>query len=140
MTRVSLFSSPLLLGFDQLERLLDQASKAGDSFPPYNIERFSKADGKPEAWRITLAVAGFSKRDLEVFVADRQLMVKGRIGEDSPRDYLHRGIAGRAFSRSFVLAEGMEVTAAAMQNGLLSLDLVRLEPEPLVTHIEIEEK
>jgi HSP20 family molecular chaperone IbpA len=103
MSRVSLFSSPLLLGFDQLERLLDQATKAGDSFPPYNIERFPRMDGKPEGWRITLAVAGFSKPDLQVSVSDRQLAVKGRIGDDASRDFLHRGIAGRAFNRSFVL-------------------------------------
>ena len=139
MSRVSLFSSPLLLGFDQLERLLDQATKAGDSFPPYNIERSPKVNGKPESWRITLAVAGFSKPDLEVFVADRQLVVRGRIGEDSQRDFLHRGIAGRAFNRSFVLAEGMEISSATLRNGLLAVDLRRLEPEPVVTHIEIKE-
>jgi HSP20 family molecular chaperone IbpA len=140
MSRVSLFSSPLLLGFDQLERLLDQATKAGDSFPPYNIERFLRVNGKPEGWRITFAVAGFSKADLQVSVVERQLAVKGRIGDDGARDFLHRGIAGRAFNRSFVLAEGMEVASAVLQNGLLSVDLIRLEPEPVVTHIEIQEK
>jgi HSP20 family molecular chaperone IbpA len=140
MSRASLFSSPLLLGFDQLERLLDQATKAGDTFPPYNIERFPRANSQAEGWRITLAVAGFSKSDLQVSVVERQLAVKGRLGDDGERDFLHRGIAGRAFNRSFVLAEGMEVSSAFLQNGLLSVELIRLEPEPVVTHIEIEEK
>jgi HSP20 family molecular chaperone IbpA len=140
MSRISVFSSPLLLGFDQLERLLDQATKAGDTFPPYNIERFPRVGGQPEGWRITLAVAGFSKADLQVSVVERQLAVKGRMGDDDARDFLHRGIAGRAFNRSFVLAEGMEVSSAVLQNGLLSVELIRLEPEPVVTHIEIEEK
>lgn len=139
MSRVSLFSSPLLLGFDHFERLLDQATKVGDSFPPYNIERFARTEGQPESWRITLAVAGFGKSELDVAVADRQLTVKGRLGSDTDREYLHRGIAGRAFTRSFVLAEGMEVASATLQNGLLSVDLVREEPEPVVTRIEILE-
>ena len=139
MSRVSLFSSPLLLGFDHFERLLDQAAKAGDSFPPYNIERFTPTENGPERWRITLAVAGFAKPDLEVAVIDRQLTIKGRLGSDADRDYLHRGIAGRAFTRSFVLAEGMEVFSANLQNGLLAVELVREEPEPVITRIEIVE-
>ena len=139
MSRVSLFSSPLLLGFDHFERLLDQAAKVGDPFPPYNIERFPRTDKAPESWRITLAVAGFAKYDLEVAIVDRQLTIKGRLGNDGDRDYLHRGIAGRAFTRSFVLAEGMDVASASLRNGLLSVDLIREEPEPVITRIDIVE-
>ncbi len=137
MTRVSMFASPLMLGFDGLEQLLERATKTGDGYPPYNIER--SHEGSAECWRITLAVAGFAKADLEVTVEDRQLVVKGRQAEDRPRDYLHRGIAARQFARAFVLAEGMEVEGAQMGNGLLTVNLKRHEPEHLVRRIEIRE-
>ena len=137
MTRVSMFASPLMLGFDGLELLLERATKTGDSYPPYNIER--SHDGSAECWKITLAVAGFSKGDLEVTVEDRQLVVKGRQAEEQTRDYLHHGIAARQFARAFVLADGMEIEGAAMGNGLLTLSLKRREPERLVRRIEIRE-
>jgi HSP20 family molecular chaperone IbpA len=138
MTRVSLFSSPLLLGFDGLERLLDRASKTnGDGYPPYNIERMTKAEGKPERLRITLAVAGFSRDELEVTLEENQLICRGRQKEDESRAYLHRGIAARQFQRAFVLADGMKVTGAGLENGLLQIDLERPEPERIVRRIEI---
>ena len=140
MTRVSVFSSPLLLGFDQLEQMLDQATKAGDGYPPYNIERSLHPSDGSEAWQITLAVAGFGLEDLEVTVEGRQLLVRGRNRDDGKRDYLHRGIAGRSFARSFVLADGMEVTAAELENGLLTVLVKRLAPEKLVQRITIKER
>lgn len=140
MTRVSVFSSPLLLGFDQLEQLLDQATKAGDGYPPYNIERSLRAGDAGEEWQITLAVAGFGMDDLDVTVEGRQLLVRGRNREDGKRDFLHRGIAGRSFARSFVLAEGMEVTGALLENGLLTVLLNRKAPEKLVQRITIKER
>ncbi len=136
MPRLSIFNSPLLLGFDHFERMLDQASKASaEGYPPYNIERIGE-----NGLRITLAVAGFSMDDLNVAVEDNQLVVRGQLkdgGEDG-RVYLHRGIASRQFQRSFVLAEGIEVLGASMDNGLLSIDLERLQPEPEVRTIKIE--
>ncbi|MCA0433844.1 MAG: Hsp20 family protein [Proteobacteria bacterium] len=137
MTRVSLFTSPLMLGFDELERLVERSTKASDSYPPYNIERSQNGSG--EAWRITLAVAGFAREDLEITVEDRQLVVKGRQKDEPGRDYLHRGIAARQFVRSFVLADGMEVLGADMGNGLLAINLRRNEPEKRVRRIEISE-
>ncbi len=126
MTRLSLFNSPFLLGFDQFERAVDRVSKnASDGYPPYNIEQIGE-----NGLRITLAVAGFSQDELEVGVEDRQLTVKGKSHEDAPeRVYLHRGIAARQFQRAFLLAEGIEVTAAELANGLLHIDLARPEPE-----------
>jgi HSP20 family molecular chaperone IbpA len=120
-----LFNSPFLLGFDQLERALDRVAKgAGEAYPPYNIEQIGDA-----ALRITLAVAGFSRDDLSVTLEDRQLIVSGRQRtEGAPRTYLHRGIAARQFQRSFLLAEGIEVTGAELANGLLHVDLARPEP------------
>src|SRR5579872_3329335 len=114
-TRLSLFNSPLLLGFDHFERTLDRIAKASsDGYPPYNIEQIS-----PERLRITIAVAGFTESDLSVQIEDNQLVVRGRQQEDDKeRIYLHRGIAARQFQRSFVLAEGIEVTGACMDNGL----------------------
>ena len=136
MPRMSIFNSPLLLGFDHFERMLDRASKASaEGYPPYNIEQIGE-----NGLRITLAVAGFSMADLNVAVEDNQLVVRGQLkdgGEDG-RVYLHRGIASRQFQRSFVLAEGIEVLGASMDNGLLSIDLERLQPEPEVRTIKIE--
>ncbi|WP_439817040.1 Hsp20 family protein [Zavarzinia sp. CC-PAN008] len=123
MTRVSVFSSPLLLGFDHLERVLDRASRAGnDGYPPYNIERIGPAE-----LRITLAVAGFAKDDLSVTVEDNQLIVRGRQTDDPERVFLHRGIATRQFQKAFVLADGVQITGATIDNGLLSVDLSRPE-------------
>jgi HSP20 family molecular chaperone IbpA len=125
MTRVSLFNSPLLLGFDHIERVLDSVSKASaDGYPPYNIEQLSET-----ALRITLAVAGFAEDELEITVEDNQLIVRGRQkAEDRERTYLHRGIAGRQFQRRFVMAEGIEVGSATMELGLLHIELFRPEP------------
>jgi HSP20 family molecular chaperone IbpA len=133
MSRLSLFNSPLLLGFDHFERTLDRISKTGsEGYPPYNIEQTSD-----EALRITLAVAGFGIEDLEIQIEDNQLVVRGRQKDDSDRLYLHRGIAARQFQRSFVLAEGIEVTGASLDNGLLSIDLQRPKVEPQVRTVPI---
>jgi HSP20 family molecular chaperone IbpA len=140
MSRLQVFTSPLLLGFDQLEHLLDQATRTGDSYPPYNIERLPHPSNGSENWQITLAVAGFSRDDLEVNVEGKQLAIRGKTREDGKRDFLHRGIAGRSFARSFVLADGMEVTDAMLENGLLTILLTRLPPETLVKRIEIKER
>lgn len=139
MTRLSVFSSPLLLGFEQLERLLEQATKTGDAYPPYNIERFAGLSSAPDTLRISLAVAGFACDDLEVSTIDNQLLVKGRQCEDAARDYLHQGIAARQFSRSFVLAHDMEVKGASLANGLLSIDLSRIAPAHTLRIIEVKE-
>jgi len=138
MTRMSVFSSPLLLGFDEVERMLDRASKtAGDGYPPYNIERLPKADGEAERLRITLAVAGFARDELDVTVEENQLVIRGRQKEEDGKAYLHRGIAARQFQRAFVLADGMEVTGARLENGLLELHLERPEPRRVVRRIQI---
>ena len=136
MSRTPLFSSPLLLGFEEIERLLDRVSKSADGYPPYNIERVQGADGSVRL-RITLAVAGFGKEDIDVTVEENELTVKGRQQEDGSRDYLHRGIAARQFQRTFVLADGMTVTGAELEDGLLSIDLIRPEPERRARKIEI---
>ena len=135
MSRLSGFNSPLLLGFDHFERILDQASKASaEGYPPYNIEQCSEHE-----LRITIAVAGFSMDDLNVTTEDNQLVVRGRRLEDEPeRVYLHRGIAARQFQRSFVLAEGIKIKGASMDNGLLHVELVRHVPEPEIRNIKIE--
>lgn len=134
MTRMSVFSSPLLLGFDHIERVLDRVNKSsGEGYPPYNIEQTGE-----HALRITLAVAGFAEDELSVTVEDNQLVVRGRNTDDGAnRVFLHRGIAARQFSRSFVLAEGIEVKTAGLDNGLLHIDLKRPVPEPKVTEIKI---
>jgi HSP20 family molecular chaperone IbpA len=133
MSRLSLFNSPLLLGFDQFERTLDRVSKAAsDGYPPYNVEQTGD-----NALRITLAVAGFAAEDLTVQVEDRQLVVRGKQSDDRDRLYLHRGIAARQFQRAFVLADGIEVSGAALDNGLLHIDLVRHVPEAHVQTIAI---
>lgn len=139
MSRLSTFSSPLLLGFDELERVLDRASKAGnDGFPPYNIERLHpERTGGEDILRITLAVAGFGEDDLDVNIEENQLTIRGKQTEDSDRIFLHRGIAARQFQRAFVLAEGMEVREANLNNGLLEIELVRLQPERIIRKIAI---
>jgi HSP20 family molecular chaperone IbpA len=137
MTRMSTLSSPLLLGFEEIERLIDRAAKGGDGYPPYNIERIAKDGGAAELLRITLAVAGFTQDELEVTLEDRQLTIRGKQQDDKSRDYLYRGIASRQFTRTFVIADGIEVKSANLSNGLLSIDLQRFEPERLVKRIEI---
>ena len=133
MSRLSLFNSPLLLGFDHFERTLDRVSKvSSDGYPPYNIEQLGE-----NALRITLAVAGFRMSDLSITVEDNQLIVRGKQTDDVHRVYLHRGIAARQFQRSFVLAEGIEVSGARLDNGLLHVDLVRPAVESRVRAIEI---
>jgi len=141
MSRLSPLSSPLLLGFEEIERLIDRAAKsAGEGYPPYNIERIGAEDGGAEVLRITLAVAGFTRDQLDITVQDNQLVIRGKQQDDKTREYLHRGIAARQFQRTFVLADGIEVRAADLTNGLLSIDLVRREPERLVRKIEIVER
>ena len=134
MTRVTFASHPFLLGFEQLDRLVERTAKAGgDGYPPCNIEQTGEG-----AYRITLAVAGFAEADLSVTLEANQLVVRGRQAEDSgERVYLHRGIAARQFQRSFVLADGMEVSGAGLENGLLHIDLRRAEPETVVRAIPI---
>ena len=127
MSRMTPFSSPLLLGFDAMEKTLERLAKTGDSYPPYNIERLRGADGAAERLRITLAVAGFAENDLEVTTEENQLVVRGRQTDETEREFLHRGIAARQFQRCFVLADGMRVTAAELKNGLLAIDLDRPE-------------
>ncbi len=134
MSRLSLFNSPLLLGFDHFERALDRVSKgSSDGYPPYNIEQLGE-----NALRITLAVAGFTMADLGITVEDNQLVIRGKQTDDAQRVYLHRGIAARQFQRSFVLAEGIEVSGAWLDNGLLHIDLVRPEIQSRVRTVEIK--
>jgi HSP20 family molecular chaperone IbpA len=134
MPRVSPLNSPFLLGFDQLERALDQVSKAqADGYPPYNIEQIGN-----NGLRISLAVAGFSGDDLSVAVEDKQLVVRGKQTDEPGRVYLHRGIAARQFQRTFVLADGIEIVGAELDNGLLHIDLVRPTPESRQRRIEIK--
>ena len=136
MSRLPVFNSPLLLGFDHFERILDRVSKASaEGYPPYNIEQVGE-----NALRITLAVAGFSMDGLSVYVEDNQLVVRGASGEEDPgRVFIHRGIASRQFQRSFVLAEGIEIIGAALDSGLLHIDLERQVPESKVRTIKIED-
>ena len=139
MSRITPFASPLLLGFDAMEKTLERIAKANDGYPPYNIERLG-ADperGFVGGLRITLAVAGFSDDELDVTTEENQLIIRGRQVEQGERDYLHRGIAARQFQRVFVLAEGMAVQGAVLRNGLLSVDLMRPEPERMVKKINI---
>jgi len=138
MVRVTALSSPFLLGFDQIERALDKASKSGsDGYPPYNIERLAASVDQPERLRITLAVAGFARDDIEVTQEENQLWIRGRQEDDKSRDYIHRGIAARQFQRSFLLAEGMQVLGAELANGLLEIDVARPHPEKIVKKISI---
>ncbi|MCO5073349.1 MAG: Hsp20 family protein [Rhizobiaceae bacterium] len=137
MSRMTPFSSPLLLGFDTMEKTLERLAKSGDSYPPYNIERIRCVEGEGDKLRITLAVAGFSDENLEVTTEENQLVVRGRQAEEGEREFLHRGIAARQFQRTFVLADGMLVTGCELKNGLLSIDLKRPEPQRLVRKINI---
>lgn len=133
MSRLSLFNSPLLLGFEHFERALDRVSKvSGDGYPPYNVEQLGDNE-----LRITLAVAGFTMADLAITIEDSQLVIRGKQADDGARVYLHRGIAARQFQRSFVLAEGIEVRGAWLENGLLHVDLVRPAVEARVRTVPI---
>jgi HSP20 family molecular chaperone IbpA len=136
MSRPAL-SSPLLLGFDNIERMLDRLAKGGDGYPPYNVERFAAAGDSPEKLRIVLAVAGFTAEQLGVTLEEGKLVIRGRQTEETDRIFLHRGIAARQFQRVFVLAEGMEVLAADLSQGLLTVDLVRPQKETAVRKIGI---
>ena len=123
----------------EIERALDRVSKAADGYPPYNIERIARENGAPERLRITLAVAGFTRDQLDVTVEENQLVIRGRQQDEKQRQYLHRGIAARQFQRCFVLADGMQVLSADLKNGLLSIDLVRPQPERTVKTINISD-
>jgi HSP20 family molecular chaperone IbpA len=133
MSRVSMFNSPLLLGFDQLERTLDRLAKGAEGYPPYNIERIGE-----NGLRITLAVAGFASDELAIELVENQLSVRGKQTDDADRVFLHRGIAARQFQRAFMLADGIEVTGARLDNGLLSIELVRPVSEPRIRTIAID--
>lgn len=135
MTKLTLGTHPFLLGFEQLERLVERTVKSGnDGYPPYNIEQTSE-----RSYRITLAVAGFQDDDLSITVEDNQLVIRGRQNDDGEgRVFLHRGIAARQFQRSFVLADGVDVGEAAMENGLLHIDLTRAVPDTVVQTIRIK--
>jgi len=138
MSRIPSLSSPFLLGFDEIERALDRVTRApSDGYPPYNIERLASDETSPERLRITLAVAGFTRAELDVAVEERQLVIRGRQKDDKDRHYLHRGIAARQFQRTFLLADGMRVLGADLCNGLLSVDLVRPEPQKVIRKIDI---
>ncbi|MEO1536643.1 MAG: Hsp20 family protein [Pseudomonadota bacterium] len=133
MSKLTLGTHPFLLGFDQLERLVERTAKSENGYPPYNIEQVDE-----HAFRITLAVAGFAEEDLSLTVEDRQLVVRGKQTDDSAdRVFLHRGIAARQFQRTFLLADGVEVSGAALANGLLHVDLKRAAPERIVQSIKI---
>lgn len=133
MTKLTLFSSPLMLGFDQIERLINKAERAGnDGYPPYNIEQLGEA-----ALRISLAVAGFAAHALTVAVEDNQLTIRGRQQDEPGKTYLHRGIAARQFQRNFVLADGLEVVAANLDHGLLHIDLARPKSTGRIQTIKI---
>jgi HSP20 family molecular chaperone IbpA len=138
MTRIPTLNSPFLLGFDDIERALDRVTRsASDGYPPYNIERIARTQTEPERLRITLAVAGFTRDQLDITLEERQLMIRGRQVDDKERAYLHRGIAARQFQKAFLLAEGMQVLGADLDNGLLCIDLARPEPERIIQKIDI---
>ena len=136
MSRVSLFSAPFLLGFDSLEERVDRLTKASDGYPPYNIERTLGADGA-EKFLVSIAVAGFSKAELDVVAEDNQLFVRGRQKDEADREYLHRGIAARQFQRNFLLADGVVVKDAELKNGMLIITLLRPRAEKIARIIEI---
>lgn len=134
MSKLTLGTHPFLLGFDQLERLVERTAKSENGYPPYNIEQVDE-----HTFRITLAVAGFADEDLSLTVEDRQLVVRGKQSEETDdRVFLHRGIAARQFQRTFLLADGVEVSGAALSHGLLDIDLKRAAPERVVQSIEIK--
>ncbi|MGM0585651.1 MAG: Hsp20 family protein [Pseudomonadota bacterium] len=134
MSRMTFASHPFLLGFEQLDRLVERTAKtSSDGYPPYNIEQRGE-----NAYRITLAVAGFREEELQITVEDSQLVIRGKQTDDSQdRVFLHRGIAARQFQKSFVLADGVEVEGASLETGLLHVDLHRAQPESVVRRIEI---
>ncbi len=136
MTRMARFDSPFLLGFDQVERLLDRVARTGaDGYPPYNVEEVQTDKGGQ--LKITLAVAGFAAEDLSVTLESNQLVIRGGQSDDEDRNFLHRGIAARQFQRAFVLAEGIEILSADLENGLLTISLEQQAPEEIVRQIEI---
>jgi HSP20 family molecular chaperone IbpA len=138
MSRMTTLNSPFLLGFDEVERALERVTKAAsDGYPPYNIERLAKTDEAPERIRISLAVAGFTSDQLEITLEENQLTIRGRQVDDRERHFIHRGIAARQFTRSFLLADGMQVLGADLEHGLLSIDLVRPQAERVVRQIRI---
>ena len=133
LNRLSLFSSPFLLGFDHFEKTFDRVAKtAGEGYPPYNIEQMDES-----SWRIVLAVAGFAQEDLSVVREDNQLVVTATPPETDSRTYLHKGIGARAFQRRFIMADAIEVASAVMENGLLIVDLVRPDSSPRIQTIPI---
>jgi HSP20 family molecular chaperone IbpA len=138
MSKIPSFSSPFLLGFEEIEQALDRVAKAADGYPPYNIERLARDGDRPERLRITLAVAGFSRGELEITVEENELRIRGRQNEvDQGRVFIHRGIAARQFQRTFLLADGMQVAGAELRDGLLSIDLERPEMQRAVRHVDI---
>lgn len=138
MSRLPTLNSPFMLGFDEIDRALDRVARGGtEGYPPYNIERLPRGDEQPERLRITLAVAGFTRDQLDITLEENQLVIRGRQFDDKTRHYLHRGIAARQFQRAFLLADSMRVLGADLVNGLLCVDLVRPEPERVVQRITI---
>jgi HSP20 family molecular chaperone IbpA len=138
MSRVPSLNSPFLLGFDGIGRAMERVTRtAGDGYPPYNIERMARTESSPERLRITLAVAGFTQDELEILMEEGQLVIRGRQCDGPERHFLHRGIAARQFQRVFLLAEGMQVEGASLENGLLAIDLIRPEPERVVKRVDI---
>lgn len=136
MSRVSFLSAPFLLGFDGLEERVDRLQKAADGYPPYNIERTVDADGS-ERYLISIAVAGFTDSELEILAEDNQLLVRGRQKDEGTREFLHRGIAARQFQRNFLLADGVVVEQARLENGMLIIAVVRPKAEKIARRIEI---
>ena len=141
MTRNTAFPSPFFVGFDEIDRLLERTAKAApDGYPPYNVEKQPPSgEDNAEKLRITLAVAGFSAQELELTLEDNELVIEGRQTDEPAREFLHRGIAARQFRRIFVLADGMNVVSASLDNGLLAIDLERPEPQRVVRKIEIRQ-
>ena len=139
MTRISMFSSPFLLGFEAFEEQLDRLNKSTEGYPPYNIERVRLEDGS-ERFAIAIAVAGFSETEIEVFVEDNQLQVRGKAGDKPEREFLHRGIATRQFQRCFLLADGMQVSGADLRDGLLTVHIERPVAARVARKIEINAK
>jgi HSP20 family molecular chaperone IbpA len=138
MSKIPSFSSPFLLGFEEIEQALDRVAKAADGYPPYNIERLARDGDRPERLRITLAVAGFSRAELEITVEENELRIRGRQNEaDQNRVFIHRGIAARQFQRTFLLADGMQVAGAELRDGLLFVDLERPETVRAVRRVDI---
>jgi len=138
MSRVSAFSNPFLVGFEEIERAVDRLSKgAGDGYPPYDIQRLTTDDGET-ALRITLTVAGFSDDELDVTVEENELVIRGHKNEEPERIFLHRGIAARQFQKTFLLAEGIEVIGATLAEGLLSIDLSRPTNQRVVRRIKVD--